>query len=79
MIRTMNWFPKLVLSAPLGGLAAFCLFGFLTTFEPLPPIEQWTWRLGYGGGAALCVSAIICLWRRKRPTAREENATTQIP
>ena len=28
-------------------VVGFCAFGFLATFEPLPPVMQWTWRVIY--------------------------------
>lgn len=37
-------------------VAAFCAFGFLATFEPLPVWKQWTFRVIYvlaGCGALL--------------------------
>jgi hypothetical protein len=53
---------RLILSLPLMAVAGFCLFGFVATFEPMPRLEQWSWRAGYlvaGGGS---VFAICWIW-----------------
>ena len=37
---------------------AFCVFGFLATFEPGPPLATWTFRIGYAlAGIAVSVFA----------------------
>jgi len=66
-MRAMKWFSRLVLSLLLLAVSGFCVFGFLATFEPLPPLGQRSWRTGYCIAAVLCVWGIIRLWRPKRP------------
>ena len=56
----MVFVANLLGSVLLLAVAAFCAFGFLATFEPLPPAVQWTWRgiyivLGPGAAIARCV------------------------
>jgi len=58
----MIWFLKLLPTVPLLLLGGFCMFGFLATFEPLPPAEQWTWRAIYTVGAAISFSIIAWIW-----------------
>ena len=62
----MKFIRRLFLSLPLMAVAGFCIFGFVATFEPLPRIEQWTWRTVYlavGGGSVL---AICWMWLRPK-------------
>ncbi|SVC88403.1 uncharacterized protein METZ01_LOCUS341257 [marine metagenome] len=39
---------RILLSLFLAAAALFCVFGFLSTFEPRPTEVQWTWRAIYG-------------------------------
>jgi hypothetical protein len=36
---------------------AFCVFGFVATFEPMAATKQWTWRVVYGVIAVACLGA----------------------
>jgi hypothetical protein len=59
-----------VLLAVLG----VCVVGFIATFEPLPVLQQWTWRTAYGLVAVACIAGMIrplrCQCRRMKSTAR---------
>jgi len=52
-----------ILVVPLLLLSGFCLYGFLETFEPLAPVEQWIWRVIYVVMASSCLWATARLWR----------------
>jgi hypothetical protein len=41
MLSVLRMLASLVLWVVVG----YCAFGFLATFEPLPPAMQWTWRV----------------------------------
>jgi hypothetical protein len=58
--------PLLLAAAVLVLVLAFCLFGFLATFEPLEDGRALTWRLVYGGVGALSVLGIALLGARFR-------------
>lgn len=45
-------------------LAAFCLFGFAATYEPVD--NALAWRVGYGLAIVACLYGILWL-RRRRP------------
>ncbi|MBL8823755.1 MAG: hypothetical protein JNJ77_14295 [Planctomycetia bacterium] len=45
---------RLLLVAMLLGIAAFCVFGFLATFEPTPR-DVLPWQVGYGATAFVAV------------------------
>ncbi len=44
----MNFLCRCLASAFLLLVFGFCVFGFIATFEPLPPVQQWVWRTVYG-------------------------------
>ena len=54
------------------GLASFCAFGFLASFEPSDS-PNWPWQLAYAViGIAFLVAALLCLksaWNRNKLTA----------
>jgi hypothetical protein len=55
---------RIVLALAFLGLAGFCLFGFLTTYEP-SATSFLAWRLAYAaGGAAALAAAGITIARR---------------
>jgi hypothetical protein len=41
-------------------IAAFCVFGFMATYEPLDPGAQITWRIIYGAIGGIC--AVAAVW-----------------
>lgn len=40
-------------------ILAFCVFGFIATFEPLSPSTQILWRVIYGLTGLACVGGIV--------------------
>jgi hypothetical protein len=40
------------------GLAAYCIFGFVATFEPMEPSKQITWRVIYVVAALASIAAV---------------------
>jgi len=68
-----------ILVAPLLALAGFCGFGFLATFEPMPPMEQWVWRAIYVVMGLCCLWATARLWRSgcKASATRPRSANPQ--
>lgn len=49
--------------------SAFCVFGFMATFEPIDRNGQMTWRMIYGLVGSLCAAAatwILCVRRPSR-------------
>lgn len=67
----MSTFTKLSCAAVLLGVAGFCAFGFLATFEPLATGNMLVWRWAYGvtGPVALAVAIHLAAGavRRRRP------------
>jgi len=47
----------------LCGLAGFCLFGFLATFEPLDTATVITWRITYGILGLLSILGLVLVGR----------------
>ncbi len=54
----------IVTAALLLGVVAFCVFGFLATFEPMPPVRQWMWRAIYSGIGSTAVVGAAFIFRR---------------
>lgn len=67
----MKFILRLVWTLPLMAVAAFCLFGFVATFEPMPRVQQWIWRAVYvvAGSASLFTICWMWLRSRTRPSA----------
>ena len=62
MVVILRLFGSVLLLA----VAAFCAFGFLATFEPLPPAVQWTWRGIYILIGLACLAGAVRLgWPQK--------------
>lgn len=55
---------RLVLPLVLLAVAAFCVYGFLATFEPVA--GALAWRVGYGVAAVACLAGASALLRRRR-------------
>jgi len=64
--KAMNLLIKTFLALPLLGLFAFCIFGFLATFEPLDPVTQMTWRAIYAIAGLGTMSAILFMLKPEK-------------
>ena len=60
----MNIFVRILLVAALVAVALFCVFGFLATFEPGPPVITWTFRILY---PVACFASLFGAMRVARP------------
>ena len=61
-VHAVNFVSRLLLSLPLVIAAGYCLFGFVATFEPMPPVAQWLWRAAYFFAGIGSVFTIAWLW-----------------
>jgi hypothetical protein len=59
----MNLASRILAALALLPFLAFCVFGFIATFEPLDPSIQLFWRVIYGLAALACVGGIVGLLR----------------
>ena len=64
--KNMNLLIKTFLALPLLGLFAFCIFGFLATFESLDPITQMTWRAIYAIAGLGAISSILFMLKPEK-------------
>ena len=64
--RHMNTISRIFLSACLGALLLFCVFGFLATFEPITPSARTAFRLIYGAGGLAAILGLAAVWRGRR-------------
>lgn len=62
----MNITLKIIGSLALLAVLAFCVFGFMATFEPLDASTQLTWRVIYGLAGLASVGGIVFLLRRRK-------------
>lgn len=47
---------------------AFCVFGFMATFEPLDASTQFTWRVIYGLVGLVCLGGLVVLLLPRKHT-----------
>ena len=64
--KNMNLLIKTFLALPLLALFAFCIFGFLATFEPLEPITQMNWRAIYAMAGLGAISTIFYMFKPEK-------------
>ena len=64
----VSWIVRGLAAAVLFALAAFSIFGFLATFEPMDPSAQLVWRIIYGAIAGFSAIAVIWLLMPSRST-----------
>jgi hypothetical protein len=62
----MKFILRLVWTVPLMAVAAFCLFGFVATFEPMPRLQQWVWRAVYAAAGSTSLLTICWIWLRSK-------------
>lgn len=55
-------------------VVAFCVFGFMATFEPLPPAKQWTWRVIYGVLVAGSLSGLVSSLHLRREADKDHES-----
>lgn len=65
-LQPVSFVSRLLLSLPLMIMAGYSVFGFVATFEPMPPVAQWLWRAAYLCAGAGAVFAIAWLWLKPR-------------
>jgi hypothetical protein len=63
----MKFVLRLVLSVPLMAVVAFCLFGFMATFDPMPRVPQLIWRGIHALAGSASLITIFWMWLRPRP------------
>ena len=56
----MSSIVRMILALFLVPVIFFCVFGFMSTFEPLPRSVQWTWRTVYCGLGL--TSLVVAMW-----------------
>ena len=73
----MNLVVRILLALALLAMLAFCIFGFLASYEYPEASQRLPWQLGYGAGGAGCLFATLWLWRFRGPVAhtRHEKPT----
>jgi hypothetical protein len=64
--KRMKFVLRLVLSVPLMAVVAFCLFGFMATFEPMPRVPQLVWRGVHALAGSAAFVTICWMWLRPR-------------
>jgi hypothetical protein len=62
----MNKVTRIIGALALLALLAFCVFGFMATFEPLDASTQLTWRAVYGLAGLACLGGIALLSRPRK-------------
>lgn len=67
---------RVFLSLVALGLAAFCAFGFLASFEPSDSLN-WPWHVAYGilgiSSLATALLPLKSIWRRNKIVTEQSN------
>jgi hypothetical protein len=50
---------RMILAVALLGVAGFCLFGFLASYEYSDPMKRLPWQIGYGVLGAGCLAGVV--------------------
>ena len=59
---------RIIGALALLALAAFCVFGFMASYEYHDAAKRLPWQIGYGMLGLACLSGAILLLRRRRGT-----------
>lgn len=59
----LNIVLRTLLTLPLLALLAFCVFGFLASYESADLARRLPWQLGYAGLGVACLLCAVFLWR----------------
>jgi hypothetical protein len=65
----MLYLARILVVVLLLAVIAFCIFGFLATFEPMEPESQLTWRIIYVALVGNCAAAIVWLFLLRRKSS----------
>ena len=57
---------RLLMTGLLLGVLAFCVFGFMATYEPVRTVVRWMWRVIYAVAALSTLAGITAAWRGQR-------------
>lgn len=57
---------RALLTLGLFAIVAFCVFGFLASFEYSEPARRLPWQIGYGIAGVICLFCVVRLWRGRR-------------
>ena len=69
----MNLIARAVLTLGLLAILAFCVFGFLASYEYAALSSRLPWQLGYGAAGAVCLFATVLLWRPRDPAPKPKH------
>lgn len=69
----MNLIARALLTVGILVILAFCVFGFLASYEYPEPSRRLPWQLGYGMSGAVCLFATLWLWRFRRPAQQRSS------
>jgi hypothetical protein len=62
----MKSFMRIVYTLVLMAVVTICMFGFIDTLEPMPRLEQFTWRSIFSVAGLSALAAIVWIWLKPR-------------
>lgn len=62
----MKSFMRVVYSLVLMAIVTICMFGFIDTLEPMPRLQQFTWRGIFSVVGTSALLAILWIWLKPR-------------
>ena len=57
---------RVVYTLVLMAVVTICMFGFIDTLEPMPRLQQFTWRSIFSVVGLSALAAIVWLWLKPR-------------
>lgn len=61
----MNKTARIISAMALLGITAFCIFGFMASFEP-SETSRLPWQIGYGVAGVACIGGAVMLLRPRQ-------------
>ena len=68
-------FPRILAGVALLAVTAFCVFGFLASYE-YSAAERLPWQIGYGALGLVCLSGAVMLLRPRRRSSTPSSTDT---
>ncbi len=73
---TMKTLARIIGALALLGMAGFCVFGFMASFEYSETAKRLPWQMGYGALGIVCLSGAVMLLRPRHRSSTQSSTDT---